>query len=227
MCRRWWCDEPAGRARPRLPGDDGRRPRLEARHGEIPAAPSSPCAPTGASGGRTPRACATRTRAWRTPGLAPRPRYPTKPAASPPPATRPPTLTPASRPEGRLRAGDLHPARDRYQIELLANLDQVFRVGAIAIVAFPKPEGGSGFRARSPSFRERRGPHAPRRRHRHGPARPGRSTPCSACPTSSASPAHRRRIGAVDEPGGDPGRRAQPHYHEGYETAITCCRAMG
>ena len=39
-------------------------------------------------------------------------------------------------------------ARDRYQIELLANLDQVHEAGAIAIVAFPKPEGGSGFPAR-------------------------------------------------------------------------------
>ena len=39
-------------------------------------------------------------------------------------------------------------SRDRYQIELLANLDQVPEAGAIAIVTFPKPEGGSGFPAR-------------------------------------------------------------------------------
>ena len=38
--------------------------------------------------------------------------------------------------------------RDRYQIELLANLDQVPEAGAIALVTFPKPKGGSGFPAR-------------------------------------------------------------------------------
>jgi kynurenine formamidase len=37
---------------------------------------------------------------------------------------------------------------DHYQIELLANLDQVPESGAIAIVTFPKPLGGSGFPAR-------------------------------------------------------------------------------
>lgn len=38
--------------------------------------------------------------------------------------------------------------QDHFQIELLANLDQVPEYGAIIIVAFPKPEGGSGFPAR-------------------------------------------------------------------------------
>jgi kynurenine formamidase len=38
--------------------------------------------------------------------------------------------------------------QDRYQVELLANLDQVPEAGAIAVVSFPKPEAGSGFPAR-------------------------------------------------------------------------------
>ncbi|WP_442957333.1 hypothetical protein [Phormidium sp. CCY1219] len=38
--------------------------------------------------------------------------------------------------------------RDRYQIELLANLDRVPQADAIAVVTFPKPKGGSGFPAR-------------------------------------------------------------------------------
>ena len=37
---------------------------------------------------------------------------------------------------------------DHYQIELLANLDQVPEVGAIIVATFPKPKGGSGFPAR-------------------------------------------------------------------------------
>jgi kynurenine formamidase len=37
---------------------------------------------------------------------------------------------------------------NHYQIELLANLDQVPEAGAIAIVSFPKPKNGSGFPAR-------------------------------------------------------------------------------
>jgi len=37
---------------------------------------------------------------------------------------------------------------DHYQIELLANLDQVPESGAIVVVAFPKPKDGSGFPAR-------------------------------------------------------------------------------
>ncbi|MEP6603283.1 MAG: cyclase family protein [Spartobacteria bacterium] len=37
---------------------------------------------------------------------------------------------------------------DHYQIELLTNLDQVPESGAIAVVSFPKPKGGSGFPAR-------------------------------------------------------------------------------
>ncbi|MEW6356309.1 MAG: cyclase family protein [Planctomycetota bacterium] len=37
---------------------------------------------------------------------------------------------------------------DHYQIELLTNLDQVPESGALVVVAFPKPKGGSGFPAR-------------------------------------------------------------------------------
>jgi kynurenine formamidase len=37
---------------------------------------------------------------------------------------------------------------NHYQIELLTNLDQVPESGAIAVVSFPKPKGGSGFPAR-------------------------------------------------------------------------------
>jgi kynurenine formamidase len=37
---------------------------------------------------------------------------------------------------------------DHYQIELLANLDKVPEAGAIMVVTFPKPKGGSGFPAR-------------------------------------------------------------------------------
>ncbi len=37
---------------------------------------------------------------------------------------------------------------NHYQIEMLANLDQVPEAGALAIVTFPKPKGGSGFPAR-------------------------------------------------------------------------------
>jgi kynurenine formamidase len=37
---------------------------------------------------------------------------------------------------------------NHYQIELLANLDQVPEAGAIVIVSFPKPKDGSGFPAR-------------------------------------------------------------------------------
>lgn len=39
-------------------------------------------------------------------------------------------------------------SQDRYQIELLTNLDKVPEYGAMAIVAFPKPKRGSGFPAR-------------------------------------------------------------------------------
>jgi kynurenine formamidase len=38
---------------------------------------------------------------------------------------------------------------NHYQIELLTNLDQVPEAGAIAVVSFPKPKGGSGFPARA------------------------------------------------------------------------------
>lgn len=39
-------------------------------------------------------------------------------------------------------------SRNRYQIELLANLERVPESGAIAVVTFPKPRAGSGFPAR-------------------------------------------------------------------------------
>ena len=38
--------------------------------------------------------------------------------------------------------------QNHYQIELLTNLDQVPAAGALVMVAFPKPKGGSGFPAR-------------------------------------------------------------------------------
>lgn len=38
--------------------------------------------------------------------------------------------------------------RNRYQIELLTNLEQVPEHGALVVAAFPKPKGGSGFPAR-------------------------------------------------------------------------------
>jgi kynurenine formamidase len=37
---------------------------------------------------------------------------------------------------------------NHYQIELLTDLDQIPEAGAIAVVSFPKPKGGSGFPAR-------------------------------------------------------------------------------
>jgi len=37
---------------------------------------------------------------------------------------------------------------NHYQIELITNLDQVPVAGALVIVSFPKPKGGSGFPAR-------------------------------------------------------------------------------
>lgn len=37
---------------------------------------------------------------------------------------------------------------NHYQIELLANLDQVPEAGALVVASFPKPKGGSGFPAR-------------------------------------------------------------------------------
>lgn len=38
--------------------------------------------------------------------------------------------------------------RDRWQIELMANLDQVPEAGALIVATWPKPQGGSGFPAR-------------------------------------------------------------------------------
>ena len=37
---------------------------------------------------------------------------------------------------------------NHYQIELLTNLDQLPEAGALVVVSFPKPKGGSGFPAR-------------------------------------------------------------------------------
>ena len=37
---------------------------------------------------------------------------------------------------------------NHYQIQLLTNLDQVPESGAIVVISFPKPKGGSGFPAR-------------------------------------------------------------------------------
>jgi len=39
-------------------------------------------------------------------------------------------------------------SQNHYQIELLTNLDQLPESGALAVVTFPKPKGGSGFPAR-------------------------------------------------------------------------------
>jgi kynurenine formamidase len=39
-------------------------------------------------------------------------------------------------------------SRDKFQIELLTNLDKVPEYGSIAVVTFPKPQKGSGFPAR-------------------------------------------------------------------------------
>ena len=38
--------------------------------------------------------------------------------------------------------------RDHYQIELMAHLDRVPEHGALVVVSFAKPRGGSGFPAR-------------------------------------------------------------------------------
>lgn len=40
-------------------------------------------------------------------------------------------------------------AADRWQLELMANLDRVPAAGAIVVATWPKPEGGSGFPARA------------------------------------------------------------------------------
>jgi kynurenine formamidase len=39
-------------------------------------------------------------------------------------------------------------AQDRYQVELLSNLDKVPPIGALVVISFPKPKGASGFPAR-------------------------------------------------------------------------------
>jgi kynurenine formamidase len=52
----------------------------------------------------------------------------------------------ASKDDFSLESWILH--HDHYQIESLANLDKVPESGAIAVVTFPKPHGGSGFPAR-------------------------------------------------------------------------------
>lgn len=40
------------------------------------------------------------------------------------------------------------PGRNHYQIELLANLDQVSEADSLIVLSFPKPKRGSGFPAR-------------------------------------------------------------------------------
>ena len=50
--------------------------------------------------------------------------------------------------EERLLTRGLILSTNHYQIELLTNLDQVPESGAIVVVSFPKPKGGSGFPAR-------------------------------------------------------------------------------
>lgn len=52
----------------------------------------------------------------------------------------------ASKDDYSLESWILH--HNHYQIEMLTNLDKVPESGAIAIVTFPKPAGGSGFPAR-------------------------------------------------------------------------------
>ena len=44
--------------------------------------------------------------------------------------------------------GNLHSEHKPRQIELLTNLDQTPESGALVVVSFPKPKGGSGFPAR-------------------------------------------------------------------------------
>ncbi len=39
-------------------------------------------------------------------------------------------------------------SQDKFQIELLTNLDKVPEYGALVVVAFPKPKKGSGFPSR-------------------------------------------------------------------------------
>jgi kynurenine formamidase len=39
--------------------------------------------------------------------------------------------------------------QDRYQIELMANLDEVAPAGAVIVASFPRAEKGSGFPARA------------------------------------------------------------------------------
>jgi kynurenine formamidase len=50
---------------------------------------------------------------------------------------------------GRVPAESFILAADRWQIELLANLDRVPPTGALIVATWPKPEGGSGFPARA------------------------------------------------------------------------------
>ncbi len=49
---------------------------------------------------------------------------------------------------GRYPAQAYIHGKNRYQVELLTNLDKLPAMGAIVIVSFPKPEGGTGFPAR-------------------------------------------------------------------------------
>jgi kynurenine formamidase len=49
---------------------------------------------------------------------------------------------------GQVPAEDYILRADRWQVELMANLDQVPPTGAIVVATWPKPRGGSGFPAR-------------------------------------------------------------------------------
>jgi len=50
---------------------------------------------------------------------------------------------------GRVPAEDYILRADRWQLELMANLDQVPPTGALIVATWPKPRGGSGFPARA------------------------------------------------------------------------------
>lgn len=50
---------------------------------------------------------------------------------------------------GQVPAEDYILRADRWQLELLANLDQVPPTGALIVATWPKPRGGSGFPARA------------------------------------------------------------------------------
>ena len=59
-----------------------------------------------------------------------------------------PTGSGKARDAPHLQPTELRRKYHHYQIELLTNLDKLPEAGAIAVAAFPKPNGGSGFPAR-------------------------------------------------------------------------------